>query len=43
MEAICDGYVVLYDARICPLHKVGMTRTEVAIKYRLSTNAFLVA
>ena len=43
IETIKDGSNVLYDARICPLHKTKMERGEIEISYGLPVPEFIEA
>lgn len=43
IETIRDGALLLYDARICPLHHVDMKRVEVPISYGLPSREFMDA
>jgi len=43
LETIQDGAKVLYDARVCPLHKLKMERVEVPISYGLPSKEYMEA
>ena len=43
LETIHDGTQMLFDARICPLHRLSMERVEVPVSYGLPSAGFIEA
>ena len=43
IETIQEGNQMIYDARVCPLHKLGMERVEVPVHFGLPSQEFIDA